>query len=60
MENSDFSLLRREKFRCDHTEYEDPLLTEIGLGLDGWSATHFIFYLLLGYMFPQRLYIYNF
>jgi hypothetical protein len=44
------------KYRCDHPAYKDPLETPLFLGLDGWSATHFFFFMLLGYLFPQTFF----
>ena len=33
------------KFRCNNKTFKDPLEKEIVLGLDGWSASHFTFFL---------------
>ena len=41
------------KYRCTHKSYKDPLENEILYKLDGWSATHFIWYLIVGYFFPK-------
>ena len=41
------------KSRCTHKSFKDPLETELFWGLDGWSALHFFFFMLLGYFFPQ-------
>ena len=41
------------KYRCTHKSFKDPLETQLFLGLDGWSATHFCFFFLLGYFFPK-------
>ena len=41
------------KYRCTHKEFKDPLETPLFAGLDGWSATHFFFFLSLGYFFPD-------
>lgn len=44
-------------YRCSNkdTYFKDPLLTKLGLmDLDGWSLTHILFYLLLGYLFPDH------
>lgn len=43
------------KYRCDHPEFKDPLQTKIYGDLDGWSATHYIFYGVLAYIFPNDL-----
>ena len=45
------------KYRCDHKEFKDPLETNIILGLDGWSATHFFFFMLMGYLFPKTFFL---
>ena len=44
------------KYRCDHKDYKDPLQFHIYGDLDGWSLTHFTFYFLLGYFFPNYVY----
>jgi hypothetical protein len=41
------------KYRCTHKSFKDPLETQLFLGLDGWSATHFCFFFVLGYFFPN-------
>jgi hypothetical protein len=41
------------KYRCTHKSFKDPLETQLFLGLDGWSATHFCFFFILGYFFPN-------
>ena len=41
------------KYRCNHKEFKDPLETQLFLGLDGWSAAHFFFFMLIGYLFPK-------
>jgi len=41
------------KYRCEHKDYKDPLETHVIAGLDGWSATHFFFFMLLGYLYPK-------
>jgi hypothetical protein len=41
------------KFRCTHKNFKDPLETRLLWNLDGWSASHFIWYMLLGYLFPK-------
>lgn len=44
-------------YRCaSHSRYfRDPLLTKLGIwDLDGWSLTHVLFYILLGYLFPNQ------
>ena len=42
------------KYRCDNPEYKDPLEVQKRFVLDGWSATHFAFFLYLGYTFPDH------
>lgn len=44
------------KYRCYNPNF-NPLETKTGLGmeLDGWSITHFLFYLYLGYTFPDYI-----
>jgi hypothetical protein len=41
------------KFRCNNKTFKDPLEKEIVLGLDGWSASHFTFFLIIGYIYPK-------
>lgn len=41
------------KYRCTHKEYKDILEFNLGLGLDGWSCTHILFFLVVGYLFPH-------
>ena len=45
------------KFRCTHKKFKDPLETQLFLGLDGWSATHFCFFYLLGHLYPNTFYL---
>lgn len=40
------------KYRCGHKEFKDPLETQLFWGLDGWSATHFFWFMILGFAFP--------
>jgi hypothetical protein len=43
-------------YRCSHKEYKDPLEMTIGIkGLDGWSLTHVMFFMIMGYLFPNTL-----
>ena len=38
--------------RC-RLQFQDPLATSLGVAdLDGWSVTHFLFFSILGYVFP--------
>ena len=43
------------KFRCNHKTFKDPLETQLFYGLDGWSVTHFIWFMILGYIYPETL-----
>ena len=44
------------KYRCDNPDYEDILLNKFNIGdLDGWSATHFLFFSILGYYYPDQI-----
>ena len=52
-----FLILMYGNYRCSNkaTYFHDPLLTKLGLlDLDGWSLTHVLFYVLLGYLFPKH------
>jgi len=44
------------KYRCHNPDF-NPLDKDfgIGMGLDGWSVTHFLFYSYLGYTFPKYI-----
>ena len=48
------------RYRCNHPEYTDILETKLvvnqplGLDLDGWSMSHFLFFTLIGYTFPTK------
>ena len=45
-------------YRCRNPKYKDILEKSIGIGeLDGWSMTHFLFFLYLGYTFPRKEYL---
>lgn len=41
------------KFRCTHKNFKDPLETTLFGELDGWSVSHFSWFMLLGYLFPK-------
>jgi hypothetical protein len=41
------------KYRCTHKEFKDPLETHFIAGFDGWSASHVLFFCLMGYLFPK-------
>lgn len=46
------------KYRCSHPEYKDILMTKFNfLDLDGWSATHFILFFILGYIYPTKIWL---
>jgi len=40
-------------YRCHNRPYKDPLEISIISDLDGWSITHIIFFMILGYNFPN-------
>lgn len=47
-----FFLMLYGHFRCKRPNFSDPLEKKF-LGLfDGWQASHFVFYLFLGFYFP--------
>ena len=42
------------KYRSVYPMYKDPLMNKLGIwNLDYWSLTHFIWYGLSGYLFPE-------
>jgi hypothetical protein len=44
------------KYRCTHKSFKDPLEKMIGIGeLDGWSVSHFTFFMLVGYIYPNTI-----
>jgi len=44
-------------YRCTHKTFKDPLEKTIGInGLDGWSLTHFFFFMTVGYLFPYTIF----
>ena len=44
------------KMRCNiNNKYKDPLEYEFLYYFDGWSVTHLVFYMLLGYLYPNYL-----
>lgn len=45
------------KYRCDNKSFKDPLETSLIFGLDGWSATHFFWFMCLGYMYPKSFFL---
>jgi len=50
-----FIIFAYGNWRCQHKNFKDPLETySLGFwGLDFWSATHFLWFMLIGYLFPQ-------
>jgi len=48
-------------YRCKNPEYKDILETKIGIGeLDGWSLSHLLFNMLIGYLYSDKYLIYAF
>ena len=43
------------KYRCSNPKFKDPLESNLFLGLDLWSATHFLFFMTVGYIYPKTL-----
>jgi len=42
------------QYRCSNKNFKDPLEKKIGIpGLDGWSLSHIMFFMLMGYLFPN-------
>ena len=45
------------KYRCDNNKFKDPLLLKLNINdLDGWSLSHIIYFLIMGYWFPNYFY----
>ena len=45
-------------YRCNNPEYKDILETPLNIfGLDGWSLSHFIFFVIIGAQFPEKNYL---
>ena len=43
-------------YRCNHLDYDDPLERKLHiLELDGWSLSHFILFMILGFFYPAYL-----
>jgi len=39
-------------YRCENPDFKDPLQTKLGIGdLDGWSLSHLLFFMFIGYHF---------
>jgi len=46
------------RFRCQHPDFQDPLMKQFHLyDLDGWSLSHFLFFMMIGYMYPDKFYL---
>jgi len=48
------------KYRCANSDFQDPLQGSIipsmkNHDLDGWSAVHFLFYMFVGYLYPNSI-----
>ena len=42
-------------YRCDNPDFKDPLQTKLGIGdLDGWSLSHLLFFMFIGYHFKGK------
>lgn len=52
-----FGIISYSKYRCKNPNFVDPLTrgSSICSFCDGWSISHFLFYMLLGYKFPKEL-----
>tara|TARA_B100000427_G_scaffold296952_1_gene277002 strand:- start:399 stop:824 length:426 start_codon:yes stop_codon:yes gene_type:complete len=45
-------------YRCDNPEYEDVFQTHTGIwDLDGWSLSHFVFFVIISAQFPEKNYL---
>ena len=40
-------------WKCQHKNVKDPLQTLLFLDVEMWGATHFLWFMLMGYLFPQ-------
>ncbi len=54
-----FCIMAYGTYRCNKTDYIDPLTTNFGPKslhrfLDGWGISHFLFYGVLAFMYPDR------
>ena len=50
------SIMGYSRYRCvNKKSFKDPLEKRIISILDGWSMTHLLFYMLMGYLFPDYL-----
>ena len=42
-------------YRCENPDFKDPLQTKLGIGdLDGWSLSHLLFFMFIGYHFKGK------
>ena len=45
-------------YRCNNPEHKDILQTSVSIwDLDGWSISHFLFFLFIGSQFPEKNYL---
>lgn len=51
-----YSIVMYGKYRCLDKSFQDPFQKKLNLDLDGWSLLHFGFFMLVGYMFPNKFY----
>ena len=42
------------KFRCTNKDFKDPLENKLLFELDGWSMTHYLFFMLVGFIYPKK------
>ena len=49
-------IIMYSKYRCNHPEYKDPLTkgNKLCTVCDGWSISHLLFFMFLGYNFPKK------
>jgi hypothetical protein len=41
-------------YRCNNKTFKDPLENKLGIpGLDGWSLSHIMFFMLMGYLYSN-------
>ena len=48
------------KYRCSRPDYKDPLETSITKDFDGWSVTHFLLHMYVGYSYPNSFFLATF
>ena len=44
-------------YRCNNGKFKDPLELKLFNEIDLWSVTHVLFYMLLGYLHPDKFYL---